>query len=61
MPFFPPLDKAASGVEYMQDHQDPVEFLPKDDNGIGRSGAAATGVAVSVRCHTLELVISYRV
>lgn len=40
------LDNAAGGVGYVEDHQHLVEFLPKDDNGIGKFGVAATRVAV---------------
>lgn len=33
------VDKAVGGVGYVEDHQDPVEYLQRDQNGIGKYGA----------------------
>ncbi|WKT54171.1 hypothetical protein QSH57_004755 [Fusarium oxysporum f. sp. vasinfectum] len=33
--------KAVSGVGYVEDHQNPVEFMQKDKNGIGKFGLVA--------------------
>jgi hypothetical protein len=35
------IDKAASGVGYVEDHQNPVEFMQKDEVGIGKFGLAS--------------------
>ena len=40
------LDKAVGGVGYVEDHQDPVEFLHKDNLGVGKFGAPTAKVAV---------------
>jgi hypothetical protein len=39
-------DKAVSGVGYVEDHQNPVEFMQKDENGIGKFGPASKSLAV---------------
>ncbi|KAK7407834.1 hypothetical protein QQX98_010005 [Neonectria punicea] len=33
--------KAIGGVGFVEDHQSPVEFLQRDDNGVGKFGIAA--------------------
>ncbi|EWG52004.1 hypothetical protein FVEG_16899 [Fusarium verticillioides 7600] len=33
--------KAVSGVGYVEDHQNPVEFMQKEENGIGKFGPAS--------------------
>lgn len=40
------LDKAVGGVGYVEDHQSPIEFLQKDNNGMGKFGKGATQVAI---------------
>jgi hypothetical protein len=36
------VDKAEGGVGYVEEHQNPVDFLEKDNIGIGKFGAVAT-------------------
>ncbi|KAF4960119.1 hypothetical protein FGADI_1137 [Fusarium gaditjirri] len=36
--------KAVSGVGYVEDHQNPVEFMQKEENGIGKFGPVALRV-----------------
>ncbi|CAG7558233.1 unnamed protein product [Fusarium equiseti] len=38
--------KAVSGVGYVEDHQNPVEFMQRDENGIGKFGSASKNLAV---------------
>ncbi|TVY60050.1 Dioxygenase swnH1 [Fusarium oxysporum f. sp. cubense] len=38
--------KAVSGVGYVEDHQNPVEFMQKQENGIGKFGPASDMITV---------------
>jgi ectoine hydroxylase-related dioxygenase (phytanoyl-CoA dioxygenase family) len=38
--------KAVSGVGYVEDHQNPVEFMQRDENGIGKFGSASKNLTV---------------
>lgn len=40
------IDKAAGGIGFVGDHQDPVEFLQAEQNGFGKYGAGVANVAV---------------
>jgi hypothetical protein len=38
------LDKAVGGVGYVEDHQSPIEYLHRDDIGIGKFGPSAAAM-----------------
>jgi ectoine hydroxylase-related dioxygenase (phytanoyl-CoA dioxygenase family) len=38
--------KAVSGVGYVEDHQSPVEFMQRHDNGIGKYGPTSKNLNV---------------
>ncbi|KAF5567867.1 phytanoyl dioxygenase [Fusarium napiforme] len=38
--------KAVSRVGYVEDHQNPVEFMQKEENGIGKFGPASDKLMV---------------